>query len=77
MDSFIQQLSTFYVEYRKVMDAKKANPEKFQEMYNLEEALLKQIADLDAAGQSDQALSTYQQLVQILRTTDGVDSLHV
>lgn len=77
MDSFIQQLSTFYVEYRKVMDAKKANPEKFQEMYNLEEALLKQIADLDAAGQSDQALATYGQLVEILRNTYGVDSLHV
>ncbi len=77
MDQFIQQLSTFYVEYRKVVDAKMANPEKFQEMYNLEEALLKQIESLDAAGQSDQALATYQQLVEILRNTYGVDSLHV
>ena len=62
---------------RIALDAKMANPEKFQEMYNLEEALLKQIESLDAAGQSDQALATYGQLVEILRNTYGVDSLHV
>lgn len=77
MDGFIQQLSTFYAEYRRVMEAKKANPEKFQEMYNLEESVLQQIAALDAAGRSEEAIATYQQLVEIIRNTYRVDSLHV
>ena len=50
---------------------------KFNEMYKLEEAVLQQIAELDAAGKSDEAVATYQQLVGILQSTFGVDTLHI
>ena len=57
--------------------AKKKDPEKFEEMYNLEEAILQQIAELDAAGKNDEAVATYQQLVNAINSAYGVDSLHV
>jgi hypothetical protein len=77
MDGAIQALSRLYATYQNVMAAKEADPEKFNEMYNLEEQILKQIADLDASGQSEQAVTTYQQLVEIIRNTYGVDTLHM
>lgn len=77
MDIVIQKLNKAYGNVQKVLNAKNADPQKFAEMYNLEEAVLKQIAEMDAAGKSDEAIATYQQLVQILQNTYGVDSLHV
>lgn len=77
MDNLIKELSVFYAEYRKVVDAQRANPEKFQEMYNLEEALLKQIADLDAAGKGEEAMAIYTQLTEIIRNTYDVETLHI
>ncbi|MCR5580210.1 MAG: hypothetical protein K6F66_01360, partial [Pseudobutyrivibrio sp.] len=76
MDEPINQLSKLYGEYQKVLNAKKTDPQKFDEMYNLEEALLAQISELDAAGKSDEAIATYQQLEQILQQTFGVSTLH-
>ena len=58
------------------MAKKEKDPNKFAEMYNLEEGILKQIADLDAAGKSDEAIATYEQLTSIIRSTYGVDTLH-
>ncbi len=77
MDEVVKNLSKFYTDIIKVRQAKANDPAKFQEMYNLEEALLKQIADLDAAVKTDEAVATYQQLVEIIRNAYGVDSLHI
>ncbi len=77
MDKVLGNLARLYSRIQKVLSAKKADPEKFQQMYNLEEQLLRQIAELDSAGRTDEAVATYQQLVEILQNTYGVDSLHV
>lgn len=77
MDSVIQTLSKLYADYVKVLSAKQADPAKFQEMYDLEDALLAQIAELDAAGKSEEAVATYRQLVDVLHGTFGVDTLHM
>ena len=76
MDSTVQRFSKLYGTYQMIKEEKEKDPEKFAEMYNLEEAILKQIADLDAAGKSDEAIATYQQLTGIIRGTYGVDTLH-
>lgn len=77
LDPTIQKLTRAYGEYQKVVIAKNSDPAKFQEMYNLEEAVLHQIAELDASGKSEEALATYQQLVEIMRNTYGVETLHI
>ena len=77
MTNTIQELGNLYSNYVKVKTAKEADPEKFQEMYNLEEQVLRQIAELDAAGHTDEAVVTYQQLVQIISSSYGVETLHV
>ena len=77
MTGAISELSRLYGERVKVLTAKQQNPEKFLEMYNLEEALLRQIADLDAAGHTEEAIATYRQLVDVLQGAFGVDTLHV
>ncbi|SDB38117.1 Glycosyl transferase family 2 [Pseudobutyrivibrio sp. YE44] len=77
MTDTIQALGNLYSDYVKVRVAKETDPAKFQEMYNLEEQVLRQIADLDAAGHTDEAVATYQQLVRIISDTYGVESLHV
>ena len=71
------ELKRLYAERIKVYQAKADNPEKFEEMYQLEESVLHQIADLDAAGKSDEAIGAYQQLVGIMQNTFGVDTLHI
>lgn len=71
------ELNRLYAERIKVYQAKADNPEKFEEMYQLEESVLHQIADLDAAGKSDEAIGAYQQLVGIMQNTFGVDTLHI
>ncbi|MBE5904669.1 MAG: glycosyltransferase [Pseudobutyrivibrio sp.] len=76
MDSTIQSFSKLYGTYQMIKEEKEKDPNKFAEMYNLEEAILKQIADLDAAGKSDEAIATYGQLTSIIRSTYGVDTLH-
>lgn len=77
MTTALGELSRLYVNYSKIVDAKNKNPEKFAEMYNLEEAVLAQIAQLDAAGKNDEAVATYRQLVDILQNNFGVDTLHI
>ena len=77
MDSYIQQLSRKYGDYQKLLTISNNNPDKFEEMYHLEEALLNQIANLDAAGNTDEAVSTYRQLVEIMQNTFGVETLHI
>lgn len=77
MDTYIQHLSRKYSDYIKLMDIKDSDPAKFEEMYHLEEALLNQIADLDAAGKEKEALATYKQLVDIMQTSFGLDTLHI
>lgn len=71
------ELKRLYAERIKVYQAKADNPEKFEEMYQLEESVLHQIADLDAAGKSDEAIGAYRQLVGIMQNTFGVDTLHI
>ena len=70
------ELSRLYSIRIKIRDAKRNDPDKFAEMYKLEETILTQIAELDAAGRSDEAVATYQQMVDILQATFGVDTLH-
>ena len=77
MTTALSELSRLYGERAKVITARKQNPEKFTEMYNLEEALLKQIADLDSTGHTDEAVAIYRQLVDVLQGTFGVDTLHI
>ncbi|MBQ8490304.1 MAG: glycosyltransferase [Pseudobutyrivibrio sp.] len=77
MTGAISKLSRLYSERAKVISARQQNPEKFAEMYNLEEALLHQIADLDATGHTEEAISTYRQLVDVLQASFGVDTLHI
>ncbi len=77
MTTALSELSRLYGERAKVITARKQNPEKFAEMYNLEEALLKQIADLDSTGHTDEAVAIYRQLVDVLQGTFGVDTLHI
>lgn len=71
------ELKRLYAERIKVYQAKADNPEKFEEMYQLEESVLHQIADLDAAGKSEEAIGAYRQLVGIMQNTFGVDTLHI
>jgi glycosyltransferase involved in cell wall biosynthesis len=73
----LTELANLYGQIQKVEAAKAENPEKFQEMYNLEEQVLQQIAQLDEAGKTEEAVATYQQLVGVIQNTYGVDSLHV
>ena len=73
----LTELSKFYGEIQKVEAAKAANPQKFKEMYDLEEAVLRQIAELDAAGKSDEAIANYQQLINVIHSAFGVETLHV
>lgn len=77
MTNALGELSRLYSDIQKVLLAKAESPVKFNEMYKLEEAVLQQIAELDAAGKSDEAVATYQQLVGILQSTFGVDTLHI
>ena len=77
MTTALSELSRLYGERAKVITARKQNPEKFTEMYNLEEALLKQIADLDSTGHTDEAVAIYRQLVDVLQASFGVDTLHI
>ena len=77
MTNALGELSRLYSNRQKVILAKQDNPEKFQEMFKLEEAVLRQIAELDAAGKNDEAVATYKQLVGILQNTFGVDTLHI
>ena len=77
MTDALGELKRLYAERIKVYQAKADNPEKFEEMYQLEESVLHQIADLDAAGKSDEAIGAYQQLVGIMQNTFGVDTLHI
>lgn len=76
MTGALGELSRLYTMRIKIRDAKRNDPDKFNEMYKLEETILAQIAELDAAGRSDEAVATYQQLVGILQNTFGVDTLH-
>lgn len=77
MNPAISELADMYGR-KQLLDGLRANdPAKFQEMYNLEEQILLQIAELDAAGRMDEAVSTYQELVMAIKSTYGVESLHV
>jgi hypothetical protein len=77
MTGALGELSRLYTMRIKIRDAKRNDPDKFNEMYKLEETILAQIAELDAAGRSDEALATYRQLVDILQGSFGVDTLHI
>ena len=77
MNNALSELSRLYQERIKLFTARDADPDKFNEMYNLEESVLTQIAELDAAGRTDEAVATYKQLVEILQNTFGVDTLHI
>ncbi|MBR4707361.1 MAG: glycosyltransferase [Pseudobutyrivibrio sp.] len=77
MNLAVSELSRLYSARAKVFAIKKNDPEKFAEMYNLEEQLLGQIASLDAAGKTDEAVATYQQLTALMKNTFGVETLHI
>ncbi|WP_028234326.1 glycosyltransferase [Pseudobutyrivibrio sp. MD2005] len=77
MNNALSELSRLYQERIKLFTARDADPDKFNEMYRLEESVLTQIAELDAAGRTDEAVATYKQLVEILQNTFGVDTLHI
>ena len=77
MTGALGELSRLYTMRIKIRDAKRNDPDKFNEMHKLEETILAQIAELDAAGRSDEAVATYRQLVDILQGSFGVDTLHI
>ncbi len=76
LDQFLVTFLKLYGEYQKILALKKNDPAKFNEMYQLEEAVFNQIGELDAAGKTDEAVATYQQLQQILQQACGVTTLH-
>ncbi|WP_072916687.1 glycosyltransferase [Pseudobutyrivibrio xylanivorans] len=77
MNAAIGELADMYGR-KQMLDALRAkDPVKFQEMYNLEDAILRQIAELDEAGQVDEAVATYQELIMAIKNTYGVETLHV
>ncbi len=77
LTGILTDFSKMYGDMQKVLAAKSTDPVKFDEMYNLEEQVLRQIADLDAAGKTEEAVATYQQLEQIIMQTYGVSTLHI
>ena len=77
MTNTLSELSRLYSNRQKVLMAKANDPDKFAQLYQMEETVLEQIAQLDAAGKSDEAVATYQQLVDILQKTFGVETLHI
>ena len=77
MDKALLALLQQYSVYQKIQLAKRTQPDKFKEMYNLEEALLGQIAELDSTGHTKEAIATYRQLINLLQTAFGVDTLHL
>jgi hypothetical protein len=77
MNLAISELSRLYSARVKVFAIKENDPQKFAEMYNLEEQLLGQIASLDAAGKTEEAVATYQQLTALMKNTFGVETLHL
>lgn len=77
MDKVLLALLQQYSVYQKIQLAKRTQPDKFKEMYNLEEALLGQIAELDSTGHTKEAIATYRQLINLLQTAFGVDTLHL
>ena len=77
MNPAIGELADMYGRKQQLDALRAKNPVKFQEMYNLEEQILLQIAELDAAGQVDEAVATYQELIMAIKSTYGVETLHV
>ncbi len=77
MNPAVGELSRLYGDVSKILLIRENQPGKFAEMYDLEEAVLRQIADLDAAGHEAEAIETYKQLVEVLNNTFGVDTLHI
>ncbi|MBR5636107.1 MAG: glycosyltransferase [Pseudobutyrivibrio sp.] len=73
----IGELADMYGRKQMLQAAQQKDPAKFNEMYDLEEKVLQQIAELDAAGKNEEAVATYQQLIGILQASYGVDSLHI
>ncbi len=68
--------SKLYANKQLLVKAEKQDPAKFAEMYKLEEAVLAQIAELEATGHHADAATTRGQLEGILMQTYGVKSLH-
>ena len=77
LTNILTELSRLYGQKQKVLAAKSSDPVKYEEMYNLEEQVLHQIAELDETGKTDEAVVVYQQLVEIIQNTFGVDTLHI
>ena len=77
LTNILTELSRLYGQKQKVLAAKSSDPVKYEEMYNLEEQVLHQIAELDETGKTDEAVAVYQQLVEIIQNTFGVDTLHI
>lgn len=59
-----------------IEEARKSDPAKFDEMYALEEAVLKQIEELETTGHGADASTTRGQLEGIIMQTYGIKSLH-
>ncbi|SDI80818.1 Glycosyl transferase family 2 [Pseudobutyrivibrio sp. 49] len=77
MNPAVSQLADMYGRKQMLDNLKAKDPAKFQEMYDLEDAILRQIAELDAAGQVDEAVATYQELIMAIKNTYGVETLHI
>ena len=53
------------------------DPQKFDEMYKLEETILAEIKKLEAEGNIKEAAATKEQLKGIIKNTFGIESLHI
>lgn len=76
LNPLLVTLSKIYAEREKIQLARKQDPEKFEEMYKLEEAVLAQIAELERTGHGADASTTRGQLEAILMQTYGLKTLH-
>lgn len=76
MNKPIATLSKFYGDRQIIISAKASDPAKFEEMYKLEEAVLAQIAELEANGHGADAATTRGQVEAIIMQTYGVKTLH-
>ena len=75
MESPIQAMAKLYRNHQVLMDARKKDPAKFDEMYNLEMALRAQIETMEANGHSADAQTTRNQLESILKQSYGVTTI--
>ena len=74
MDVFAKKFVDSVRLYLVIIDS---DPQKFDEMYKLEETILAEIKKLEAEGNIKEAAATKEQLKGIIKNTFGIESLHI